>query len=204
MKKRIIFFTLNMFVVSLFGGNAEVDQKVLVADFWNMFFERENQESRIISDQEISREALLLGFSDLIQEMSNEEFICLIESGLKILTNNVSCDERFEDEPVNIPIYDWVRRFVCSSGCSKMVFVVALIYLERLKRIFVGTISFICNENIRRLFLVALIVADKFLEDKPLSIPRGWAILVRKIYSLNSIKRAEKEFCNRLGWNFSI
>jgi hypothetical protein len=58
----------------------------------------------------------------------------------------------------------YISRIVTFSNCSRSVFVNALIYLERIKR--VDSRLAICDMNIHRVFMISIVLSVKFLEDE--------------------------------------
>ncbi|EKX32578.1 hypothetical protein GUITHDRAFT_52111, partial [Guillardia theta CCMP2712] len=67
-------------------------------------------------------------------------------------------------EPPPITAEGYVRRIADYGGCSPCCFIVAVIYLQRMKQALPGLL--LTRLNFQRLFLLPVMLASKFLDDK--------------------------------------
>lgn len=99
-------------------------------------------------------------------------------------------------------IIDFIQQIVnkaCVSGCS---LIVSLLYIDRLKaRLPENARGLPCSKY--RIFLAAIIIATKFLNDRP---PRNksWAKFSGHAFSLSDINLMERQFLELLQYNLSF
>ena len=105
----------------------------------------------------------------------------------------------FEGSHAPIAASAYVRRINRYGGCSPCCFAVGLMYLERLKR---RNHSVCLNScNFQRLYLVAVMIAAKFLDDFYYS-NKHWAEVGG--ISLQELNCLELEFLFRMGFGLNI
>lgn len=105
----------------------------------------------------------------------------------------------FEGEKAPVRAGAYVRRIAKYGGCSACCFAIGLIYLKRLKR----RESTVCltSCNFQRLFLVAVMLAAKFLDDSYYS-NKHWAEVGG--ISTAELNCLELEFLFRLGFSLAL
>jgi len=107
--------------------------------------------------------------------------------------------ENFEREKAPVAPASYVRRIAKYGGCSSCCFVIGLIYLKRLKR----RESSVCltSCNFQRLFLVAVMLAAKFLDDSYYSNKHWAEVGGMTTAELNGL---ELEFLFRIGFSLAL
>jgi len=107
--------------------------------------------------------------------------------------------DNFEREKAPVAPASYVRRIAKYGGCSSCCFVIGLIYLKRLKR----RESSVCltSCNFQRLFLVAVMLAAKFLDDSYYSNKHWAEVGGMTTAELNGL---ELEFLFRLGFSLAL
>jgi hypothetical protein len=105
----------------------------------------------------------------------------------------------FEGEKAPVRAGAYVRRIAKYGGCSACCFAIGLIYLKRLKR----RESTVCltSCNFQRLFLVAVMLAAKFLDDSYYS-NKHWAEVGGM--STTELNCLELEFLFRVGFSLAL
>jgi len=105
----------------------------------------------------------------------------------------------FEGEKAPVRAGAYVRRIAKYGGCSECCFAIGLIYLKRLKR----RESTVCltSCNFQRLFLVAVMLAAKFLDDSYYSNKHWAEVGGMTTAELNCL---ELEFLFRLGFSLAL
>ena len=105
----------------------------------------------------------------------------------------------FEGEKAPIRAGPYVRRMAKYGGCSACCFAIGLIYLKRLKR----RESSVCltSCNFQRLFLVAVMLAAKFLDDSYFSNKHWAEVGGMSTAELNCL---ELEFLFRVGFSLAL
>lgn len=100
----------------------------------------------------------------------------------------------------DISLHTYISRLVSYLRVSRSVFVVALVYLDRVHRADVALA--LTHLNVHRLLTTALVVAAKFVEDEPVRSP-----LFARIGGVPSQKEMnvlEAQFLRRLAWNCTV
>ena len=105
----------------------------------------------------------------------------------------------FEGEKAPVTAASYVRRIAKYGGCSECCFAVGLIYLKRLKRREASVCLTSCN--FQRLFLVAVMLGAKFLDDSYYSNKHWAEVGGMSTAELNCL---ELEFLFRLGFSLSL
>ena len=105
----------------------------------------------------------------------------------------------FEGEKAPVTAASYVRRIAKYGGCSACCFAVGLIYLKRLKRREASVCLTSCN--FQRLFLVAVMLGAKFLDDSYYSNKHWAEVGGMSTAELNCL---ELEFLFRLGFSLSL
>jgi hypothetical protein len=105
----------------------------------------------------------------------------------------------FEGEKAPVTAASYVRRIAKYGGCSACCFAVGLIYLKRLKRREPSVCLTSCN--FQRLFLVAVMLGAKFLDDSYYSNKHWAEVGGMSTAELNCL---ELEFLFRLGFSLSL
>jgi hypothetical protein len=105
----------------------------------------------------------------------------------------------FEGEKAPVTAASYVRRIAKYGGCSACCFAVGLIYLKRLKRREPSVCLTSCN--FQRLFLVAVMMGAKFLDDSYYSNKHWAEVGGMSTAELNCL---ELEFLFRLGFSLSL
>ena len=105
----------------------------------------------------------------------------------------------FEGEKSPVSPGSYVRRIAKYGGCSPCCFVIGLIYLKRLKR----RESSVCltSCNFQRLFIVAVMLAAKFLDDSYYSNKHWAEVGGMTTAELNGL---ELEFLFRIGFSLAL
>ena len=105
----------------------------------------------------------------------------------------------FEGEKAPVSARSYVRRIAKYGGCSACCFAIGLIYLKRLKR----RENSVCltSRNFQRLFLVAVMLAAKFLDDSYYSNKHWAEVGGMSTAELNCL---ELEFLFRLGFSLAL
>mmetsp|Transcript_32517 Transcript_32517/g.79587 ORF Transcript_32517/g.79587 Transcript_32517/m.79587 type:complete len:228 (+) Transcript_32517:26-709(+) len=100
----------------------------------------------------------------------------------------------FSTFPQPFALENYVLRLVRYMDCSKAAFVVAMIYLDRLQR---ADNRFVITEfNVHRLFLTAIVIAAKFLDDSVYK--NSHYAFVGGITSIREMNRLEEEMLRLL------
>lgn len=105
----------------------------------------------------------------------------------------------FEGEKAPVTAASYVRRIAKYGGCSACCFAVGLIYLKRLKRREASVCLTSCN--FQRLFLVAVMMGAKFLDDSYYSNKHWAEVGGMSTAELNCL---ELEFLFRLGFSLAL
>jgi len=105
----------------------------------------------------------------------------------------------FEGEKAPVRAGAYVRRIAKYGGCSACCFAIGLIYLKRLKRREHSVCLTSCN--FQRLFLVAVMLAAKFLDDSYYSNKHWAEVGGMSTAELNCL---ELEFLFRLGFSLAL
>lgn len=102
----------------------------------------------------------------------------------------------FSSTASNVPVHSYLARFVDWLSVSESVFVVALVYLDRIRAN--ESMLSVTHHNVHRLLTCAITVAHKTLEDEPYD-----NVTMAKLGGLSSVQelnRLEFEFLKRLNW----
>lgn len=106
-----------------------------------------------------------------------------------------------------IPLVDYIIRLSSyleawkTNGkvISARALILSLVYIERIYRLHPGART--SSKNVHKIILVSMLIAVKFLEDKPLS-NSYWAKVGG--IELKELNRLEGEFCNLVGFEFHV
>eukprot|EP00292_Cryptomonas_paramecium_P015861 CAMPEP_0113696040 /NCGR_PEP_ID=MMETSP0038_2-20120614/21251_1 /TAXON_ID=2898 /ORGANISM="Cryptomonas paramecium" /LENGTH=207 /DNA_ID=CAMNT_0000618683 /DNA_START=35 /DNA_END=654 /DNA_ORIENTATION=+ /assembly_acc=CAM_ASM_000170 len=110
-----------------------------------------------------------------------------------------TCLESFEGSKLLIPPSEYVERIFNYSEVSESCILVAILYLERLKKKVVDL--HITSTSIQRLLLVAVMIAAKFLEDRPTC--NSWWALIGSI-SVAEINALERDFLFHVDFDLAV
>jgi Cyclin, N-terminal domain len=97
---------------------------------------------------------------------------------------------------------DFVRYMVNISQTLPMTLLTAMVFLERFRRNLPNTSSG-TTETLHRIFLAALILANKVLFDVPLKNAH-WAKMSSSFYTLEEINLMEKQFLSIIHYDLSL
>lgn len=99
-----------------------------------------------------------------------------------------------------ITILQYVRRLAKYLQVSHSVFIVSLIYLDRMQ--YHDRALTLCDLNVHRLWITAVCLASKYLEDE---VHRNSHLAkVGGIPTIDEMNRLELEFLKRIQWNCSV
>jgi energy-converting hydrogenase Eha subunit C len=98
-----------------------------------------------------------------------------------------------------LPAADYLDRIMRYGRCSPSCAVVALIYLQRVKTKIPG--ACVTSRNLQRLLLVALLLANKFLDDLYFS-NKHWAKIGG--LSLQEVNALERSVLRTLDWRMAV
>lgn len=139
------------------------------------------------------QERLLVLIAALLDETVENNDNTMYVSGLPSFESNIACP---------IKASDYMNRIVQYTMCSACCIIVAVVYLERLKKV-VGprTRVYLHSYNIQRLFAVAVMLAAKYLDDLHFD-NKHWAEVAG--IQLHELNRLELEMLFELCFDLGI
>lgn len=121
------------------------------------------------------------------------ESICIKSS------ENYVMHEDFKNEPDHITLQAFVQRIYKNSRCSSSCLIVACMFLNVIKTKNPDLIF--AESNIRRLYLIATMLATKTYEDH-VFLNTQWVVISDNVFSITTINRMERELLCLL--NFAL
>ncbi|KAK2950074.1 hypothetical protein BLNAU_14996 [Blattamonas nauphoetae] len=103
--------------------------------------------------------------------------------------------QKFQEEPTHISLEMWVYHLFVVSQSNSVCPVLACCLLEYIR--LTNPSLPICSLNVRRLFLVALMVICKTTEDVTFR-NEGWVVIGMRAFSLHTLNSMEADLLNHL------
>ena len=185
-----------------FGGGKKVAvktlapfQKAAIQNGTMMSQRRVEEKSKKNDTRDLEESEFISGIVILLEQMilRNESFTQLPQKN-----NPISIFYSTLKQPFSMNYY--IGRLVKHMACSRSIFIFALIYLERIKKM--NYELRICDRNVHRVFIVACSVAAKFLEDE--CYCNEYYQKVGGVPTIKEFNKLEKQFLKTIGWNLNV
>lgn len=123
----------------------------------------------------------------------------LTQNDMKINETNPEVALFYHSIQADFSLRDYIGVLMNKFDCSVSVMIFAVIYMERIA--YTTPLLALSIDNVSRLFLSALIVARKYLEDVQL---RNTVCAYHVELDTNVLNQLESNFLSLLGWNLNV
>ncbi|KAL0251654.1 hypothetical protein GEMRC1_000866 [Eukaryota sp. GEM-RC1] len=143
--------------------------------------------------------------NDNVTSISDDCFYSVVSVASTILDSMLdaipdSTPQYFSSEP-KVSLSVWIKRLLSKSQSTLECAFLALFYLNKLQKSF-PHLRF-TEVNVRRLYLVAFMLAFKYLEDENYT-NSSWSIIGFSHYSTDVLNAMESEMLSLLDWNLFV
>lgn len=134
----------------------------------------------------------------VLENMMRENYDQDVEARLPDRSEDVSVFYSTLKQPFGLGYY--VGRLVKHMGCSRSVFIAALVYLTRVGGLW--ELLKVCEMNVHRLLIVGVVMGCKWLEDEVFC--NEYYQRVGGVPSVGEFNKLEKVFLEKCGWKLTV